>query len=78
MHEHPAQSLALLKKRFAAFDDALLAAAFERILKGTPRPPTVTRAELENAETYNVDAGLLRADEKLKSYDGLFTDAYVR
>jgi hypothetical protein len=46
--------------------------------KGTPRPPAVTRADLENAETYNVDAGLLKADEKLKSYDGLFTDEYVR
>jgi ABC-type nitrate/sulfonate/bicarbonate transport system substrate-binding protein len=77
MHEHPAESLALLKKRFAAFDDTLLTAAFGQILKGTP-PPAVSKAELENAEIYNVDAGLLRADEKLKSYDGLFTDAYVR
>jgi ABC-type nitrate/sulfonate/bicarbonate transport system substrate-binding protein len=78
MHEHPAESLALLKKRFASFDDSLLAAAFKQILKGTPRPPAVTRADLENAETYNVDAGLLKAEEKLKSYDGLFTDEYVR
>jgi NitT/TauT family transport system substrate-binding protein len=78
MHEHPAESLALLKKRFATFDDKLLSAAFAEVLKGTPRPPAVSRAELENAETYNVDAGLLKPEEKLKSYDGLFTDAYVR
>jgi NitT/TauT family transport system substrate-binding protein len=78
MHEHPVESLALLKKRFASFDDKLLSAAFGQILKGTPRPPVVTKADLENAETYNVDAGLLKAEEKLKSYDGLFTDEYVR
>jgi NitT/TauT family transport system substrate-binding protein len=78
MHEHPTEALALLKKRFAALDDKLLSAAFAEVLKGTPRPPAVSRAELENAETYNVDAGLLKAEEKLKSYDGLFTDEYVR
>ena len=78
MHEHPAESLALLKKRFAAIDDKVLSAAFAQILKATPRPPVVTRADLENAETYNVNAGLLKAEEKLKSYDGLFTDEYVR
>ena len=78
MHEHPAESLALLKKRFASFDDKLLSAAFAQILKGTPRPPVVTKADLENAETYNVDAGLLKTEEKLKSYDGLFTSDYVR
>jgi NitT/TauT family transport system substrate-binding protein len=78
MHEHPAESLALLKKRFATLDDKLLGAAFERILKGTPRPPVVSKADLENAETYNVDAGLLKVEEKLKSYDGLFTNDYLK
>ena len=78
MHEHPEETLALLKKRFASLDNALLAAAFKEILKGTPRPPVVTKADLEHAETYNIDAGLLKPEEKLKSYDGLYTDEYVR
>jgi NitT/TauT family transport system substrate-binding protein len=38
----------------------------------------VTQAGLENAELFNIQAGLLKPEEKLKSYDGLFTDAYVR
>jgi NitT/TauT family transport system substrate-binding protein len=78
MHDHPTEALALLKKRFSSFDEVLLAAAFKEILKGTPRPPVVTKADLENSEIYNVDAGLLKPEEKLKSYDGLFTDAYVK
>ena len=78
MLDRPDDALALLKKRFIAFDDKLLAAGFAEIRKGTPRPPVVTRADLENAELYNIGAGLLKPEEKLKSYDGLYTDEYVK
>ena len=50
----------------------------DRNADGTPRPPLITKADLENAELYNVGAGLLKPDEKLKSYDGLYTDEYVK
>ena len=78
MLDHPADALAVLKRRFTAFDDKLLAAGFAEIRKGAPRPPAITRADLENAELYNIDAGLLKPEEKLKSYDGLYTDEYVK
>jgi NitT/TauT family transport system substrate-binding protein len=78
MLDRPDEALALLKKRFSAFDETLLAAGLAEIRKGTPRPPVVTKADLENAELYNIGAGLLKPEEKLKSYDGLFTDEYVR
>jgi hypothetical protein len=35
-------------------------------------------AALENADNFNVEARLMKPDEKLKSYDGLYTDAYVK
>lgn len=38
----------------------------------------VLQKALENAERMNVEAGLLKPEEKLPSYDGLFTDAYVK
>ena len=50
----------------------------EKIRKATPDPLAVTQKALENAERMNVDAGLLKPEEKLPSYDGLFTDAYVK
>jgi ABC-type nitrate/sulfonate/bicarbonate transport system substrate-binding protein len=78
MLDQPADALALLQKRFSSFDDKLLAAGFAEIRKGTPRPPLVTKADLENAELYNIGAGLLKPEEKLKSYDGLFTDEFVK
>jgi hypothetical protein len=67
-----------LKKRFPTLDDKLLRASFEELLKVTPSPPVTSRAVIENSETFNVDAGLLKADEKLKSYDGLFTNEFVQ
>ena len=78
MLDRPADALALLKKRFEALDERLLAAGFAEIRKGAPRPPIVTKADLENAELYNIGAGLLKPEEKLKSYDGLYTDEYVK
>jgi len=78
MLDRPADALALLKKRFEALDEKLLAAGFAEIRKGAPRPPIVTKADLENAELYNIGAGLLKPEEKLKSYDGLYTDEYVK
>jgi NitT/TauT family transport system substrate-binding protein len=78
MLDHPEDALAVLRKRFGAFDEKLLAAGLAEVRKGTPRPPVVTKADLENAELYNIDAGLLKPEEKLKSYDGLYTDEFVR
>jgi ABC-type nitrate/sulfonate/bicarbonate transport system substrate-binding protein len=74
----PEEAFALLKKRFPTLDDALMRRSFEELQKVTPSPPTVSRALIENSETFNVDAGLLKADEKLKSYDGLFTNEFVQ
>ena len=71
-------TLAILKRTFAKFDDAVLADAIEVVRKSTPASPAVTEKELANAENFNVEARLMKADVKLKSYEGLSTDAYVK
>jgi NitT/TauT family transport system substrate-binding protein len=38
----------------------------------------VTQESIENADDFNVAGGLMKAADKLKSYDGLFTNDYVR
>jgi hypothetical protein len=38
----------------------------------------VTVKELENAENFNVEARLMKPEQKLKSYDGLSTGEYVK
>jgi NitT/TauT family transport system substrate-binding protein len=70
-------TLAILKQTFSHFDDAVLAEAIEVVRKATPAAAAVTAEQLANAENFNVEARLMKADEKLKSYDGLSTDAFV-
>src|SRR5262249_19783687 len=77
INNKPDEAFANLKKRFPTLDEPLMKAAFEELRKVTPSPPLVNKASIENSETFNVDAGLLKADEKLKSYDGLFTNEFV-
>jgi sulfonate transport system substrate-binding protein len=78
LRNNPAEAMALLKKRFAKLDDKVFAAGFEQIRKATPARPVTVRAALENGETYNIEAGLLPPDGRLKSYEGLYTDAFVK
>jgi NitT/TauT family transport system substrate-binding protein len=78
MLDRPSEALALLKRRFPQFDDRQLAVAFEDISKITPRDLRLTADAFEKAERFNVEAGLLKPDETLKSYDGFFTDQFVK
>jgi ABC-type nitrate/sulfonate/bicarbonate transport system substrate-binding protein len=78
MLERPNEALPLLKKRFPQFDDRQLAVAFEDIRKITPRDLRLTAEAFKKAERFNVEAGLLKPDETLKSYDGFFTDQFLK
>jgi NitT/TauT family transport system substrate-binding protein len=78
LKDHPAEALAIVKKRFSKLDDKLLEASFEVIRKITPKELVVSKEGIENSEIFNIDAGLMKPDEKLKSYDGLYTNQFVR
>ena len=77
VRDHPAETLAILKPRFAQLDAGTLAAAAESYRKATPVPPTVTQAVLANSQNFDVAAGLTKAEDKLASFDGLSTDEFV-
>ncbi len=78
IQDHPDEAFATVKKRFATIDDKVLVAAFDAIRKISPNPPVILAKGLENAELFNVDAGLMKPEDKLTSYDGLFTDEFVK
>ena len=78
LHTHPAEVIAILGKRFPNLEPKLIAAAFEEIRKSTPKVPIVTKEALDNADDFNVEAGMMKAADKLKSYDGLYTDEFVK
>jgi NitT/TauT family transport system substrate-binding protein len=78
MHSHPEEVKAILAKKFPKLEPNLIAAAFEEIRKSTPKVPIVTREAIENADDFNIEAGLMKAGDKIKSYDGLYTDEFVK
>jgi NitT/TauT family transport system substrate-binding protein len=78
IHEHRDQAIASLKKRFPKLDDAVLAASADAVIKMTGIPPATSIAGLANGDRMNSDAGFLKPDDRIQSYDGLFTNDYLR
>ena len=78
IHDDPAEALALMKRHFNKIDPAVIERSFKVVQLGTPVPPKMSEAVLRNSERLNIDAGLMSPADRLKSYDGLFTDEYVR
>jgi hypothetical protein len=43
-----------------------------------PSTPVPTVDAIEHADTYNIDAGLMKPEERLKSYAALISDRYAK
>lgn len=78
MHAHPEEAMEMLQKRFPSLDPKVFSASFVEALKMTPNPPVPTALGFENTDNYNIQAGLMKADEKVSDYSKLFTDKYVK
>jgi NitT/TauT family transport system substrate-binding protein len=78
MHEHPQEAMALLGKRLNVKDPDVLAEAYKNTLVSTPSPPLLDAKGLATADDLNVAAGFMKAEEKLPSYDQIFTNEFVR
>jgi ABC-type nitrate/sulfonate/bicarbonate transport system substrate-binding protein len=76
--DHPAETLAVLKPRFPQLSDATLVASLDAYRAATPTPPAVTAAVLENSQNFEINTGLTKPENKLTSFDGLYTDEFVR
>jgi hypothetical protein len=76
--ERPNEALELLKKRFSTMDPALLAAAWEVVSKAHAKDLRVPLKGLENAQRVSLEAQLLKPEDALKSFDGLYTDEFVK
>jgi len=78
IHEKSAEALALLKTHFDKIDPAVVERAFQGVVAGTPVPSIMTAAVLSNSEHLNIEAGLEAPSDQLSSYDGLYTDEFVK
>lgn len=78
MHEHPNQAMAMLGKRLNVKDPTVLAEAYKNTLESTPSPPLLDAKALATADDLNVEAGFMKPEEKLSSYNAIFTNEFVR
>lgn len=67
-----------MKKRFPAFDDAVLGMAYDALKDAENYPPRVDPKAIENGDRMNVAAGFLKPDEKLKDYQPLIDNDYIK
>ncbi len=72
------ESIAILQKRFPKTDPAVVRASYAAVARMTNDPPTVTVQALKNGDSMNAAAGFLKPEDALKSYDGLFTNEYLK
>jgi ABC-type nitrate/sulfonate/bicarbonate transport system substrate-binding protein len=78
IHDKPAETQAILAKHFPALSKEVLARSVEYLKRSTPRRAEVKVDQLRNVELYNVRAGLLKEADRMRDFDGLFTNQYVR
>jgi ABC-type nitrate/sulfonate/bicarbonate transport system substrate-binding protein len=78
VHEHHAESLAILRNHFPQIDAAVLERSFHTIERAMPQTPVITEPAIANSDRLNVEAGFMKPEEQLSSYKDLFTDEYLR
>jgi ABC-type nitrate/sulfonate/bicarbonate transport system substrate-binding protein len=77
IHDRPADAVAALRKKFDKTDPAVLADAFELTRIAASRTALVQEAGLKRAIDFQVDAGAMRADEKVPPLASLYTNTFV-
>jgi ABC-type nitrate/sulfonate/bicarbonate transport system substrate-binding protein len=76
MREHPKDSIERLKKIFPTMDPESLRISFEQMLAILQKTPVASLQALENTQEFAIEAGLITT--KLKSFDGLYNNAFVQ
>jgi ABC-type nitrate/sulfonate/bicarbonate transport system substrate-binding protein len=78
IQEKPQETFEILKKRFPKLDEKLLEEAWKRTFLAHAKDVRVTVPQLENSQKVSIQAKLLEPKDELKSFDGLYTDKYLK
>jgi ABC-type nitrate/sulfonate/bicarbonate transport system substrate-binding protein len=78
IRDKPAEALDILRKRFGKMDQTVLAAAWKDVSKAHAENLHVTLPALEHSQKVSLEAKLLKPEDALKSFDGLFSDEFLR
>ncbi len=78
MREHRAETLAVMKKHFGNYSDAVLEVSYESMRAIQPNPPVTTAQELENGDRLDIAAGFLKEADMLKDYSAIIDNEFVK
>ena len=78
VHEHKPEALAVLRAHFPQIDAGVTEKSFATIEKSMPGKPVIVETAISNADRVNIEAGFMKAGEKLGSYGDLFTNEFVQ
>ncbi len=78
VHERTKDVLAALEKRFDKIKAPVIARSLDALVKVMPPVPRVDPVALRKADEINVEAGFMKPDELLTSYDNLATDEFLK
>jgi NitT/TauT family transport system substrate-binding protein len=78
MKEKPAETYALIQKRFEKMDPTVLEEAWKVVSKAHTADVRIKENTLDNSQKWTLDAGLLDPKNQVKSYKGLWTDEFVK
>ena len=77
VHDHKAETLAIIKKNFK-LDDKVVEASYEALRAMTPTPPITTPKSLENADLLNIAAGFMTEKDKLPNYAAIIDNEFTK
>ena len=78
IRNEPDKAIAVLRERFKDMDPDLLKIAFDVDRAVLPEKPLMTTKALENAQEFNIKAGLMKPDDKIGKLEPLYTNDYVK
>lgn len=78
IRDKPDEALEILKKRFDKMDPQVLAAAWKTVAAAHAKDLHVTVPGLEHSQQVSLEAKLLADKDALKSFDGLYTDEFIK
>jgi ABC-type nitrate/sulfonate/bicarbonate transport system substrate-binding protein len=78
IHQNADGTKKILAKRLNIKNPSVLDDTYRIVSLSTPQKPTLDAKGLEAAEELNIKGGFMPESEMLKSYDGVFTNEYVK
>jgi hypothetical protein len=67
-----------MKKRFSAYDEKVLGMAYDALKDAENLPPHVDAKAIENGDRMNIAAGFMKPGEKLKDYQPLIDNSFIK